>query len=420
MGITIGSGIFKVPSSIAQSVDSVGAISMLWVLGGVLSLCLASSLAELASMFPRPGGAFVFLRETYGPVVAFVFGWTFLIVNPASTAGIAIVFAEYLAHFVPLGDYGRRAAAAVMIALITLANYRSVPLAAGVQNIATSAKALALIGLALLIFTLGNSSQGALAAPISFEVSSWGGFGVALIGVLFTYEGAAAFCALSGEVRDPARNMRKVLMYGVGLVTALYLLVNAAYLYALPLEAMRNSSALVAADAMARVAGPTAANAIAALVVLSTFGAVAATSIADPRVFYSMAQEGLFFRSLARSHSRFETPHIAIVVAGIFAIVWVASRTFEQLISAFILGLYPFYALTALGVVVLRIRKPQLERPYRTWGYPIVPLVVAAAAILVLVNSFIEQRVIFLANVAISLSGIPAYYAWRAFTKAKA
>jgi APA family basic amino acid/polyamine antiporter len=307
-----------------------------------------------------------------------------------------------------------------MIALITLANYRSVPLAAGVQNIATSAKALALIGLALLIFSLGNSSQGALAAPISFEVSSWGGFGVALIGVLFTYEGAAAFCALSGEVRDPARNMRKVLMYGVGLVTALYLLVNAAYLYVLPLEAMRNSSALVAADAIARVAGPTAASAIAALVVLSTFGAVAATSIADPRVFYSMAREGLFFRSLGRSHSRFETPHIAIVVAGIFAIVWVASRTFEQLISAFILGLYPFYALSALGVVVLRIRKPQLERPYRTWGYPIVPLVVAAAAILVLVNSFIEQRVIFLVNVAISLSGIPAYYAWRAFTKAKA
>ncbi|HKE45175.1 MAG TPA: amino acid permease [Steroidobacteraceae bacterium] len=419
MGITIGSGIFKVPSSVAQSVDSVGAISLLWVLGGILSLCLALSLAELASMFPRPGGAFVFLRETYGPVVAFVFGWTFLIVNPASTAGIAIVFAEYLAHFMPLGDHGRRVAAAVMIALITLANYRSVSLAAGVQNLATSAKALALAALALLIFAFGRSSQGALAAPISFEVSNWGGFGVALIGVLFTYEGAAAFTALSGEVRDPARNLRRVLMYGVGLVTALYLLVNAAYLYVLPLEAMRNSSALVAADAMARVAGPVAANVIAALVVLSTFGAVAATSIADPRVFYSMTQEGLFFRVLGKAHPRFETPHIAIVVAGVLAILWVSSRTFEQLTAVFILGLYPFYALTALGVVVLRVRQPQLERPYRTWGYPIVPFVVAAAAVLVLVNSFIEQRMIFLVNVAISLSGIPLYYAWRAFTRRK-
>src|SRR5262249_27763500 len=154
---------------------------------------------------------------------------------------------------------------------------------------------------------------------------------------------------------DPARNLRKVLMYGVGLVTALYLLVNAAYLYVLPLEAMWNSSALVAADAMGRVAGPAAANVIAALVVLSTFGAVAATSIAAPRVFYSMTREGLFFRVLGRTHPRFETPHIAIVVAGILAILWVSSRTFEQLTAVFILGLYPFYALTALGVVVLRM-----------------------------------------------------------------
>ena len=301
MGITIGSGIFRVPSSVAQSVDSVGAIALLWILGGVLSLCLALSLSELASMFPRPGGIFVFLREAYGPVVAFVFGWTFLLINPASWAGISLIFAEYLGHFVPLDAAEKRWVAAALIALITVANYRSVPLAAAVQNVATSAKALALLGLAVVIFALGKGSDGALAAPVSFTVSSWGGFGVALIGVLFTYEGAAAFCALSGEVRDPARNLPRALLYGVALVTALYLLVNAAYLYVLPIDALKNSS-LVAADAMTRVAGHSAASLISALVMLSTFGAVAATAIADPRVFCSMAREGLFFQALGKVH----------------------------------------------------------------------------------------------------------------------
>jgi len=419
MGITIGSGIFKVPSTVAQSVDSVGAIALLWVLGGVLSLCLALSLAELASMFPRPGGIVVFLRESYGPVVAFVFGWTFLIINPASWAGISLIFAEYLGHFIPLSDGERRAVAATMIALITLANYRSVPLAAGVQNIATSAKALALIGLAAVIFGFGKGSEGTLGAPIHFSVSSWGAFGVALIGVMFTYEGAAAFCALSGEVRDPARNLPRVLLFGVSLVTALYLLVNAAYLYVLPLDAMRNPTSLVAADAMARVAGHSAASVISALVMLSTFGAVAATAIADPRVFYSMAQEGLFFRELGKAHPRFQTPHVAILVAGVLAIAWVSSRTFEQLTSAFILGLWPFYALAVLGVIILRLRQPGLPRPYRTLGYPVAPLVFVASAILVLANSFMEQRTISLINVAISLSGIPVYFIWRAFTRAK-
>jgi len=418
MGITIGSGIFRVPSSIAQSVDSVGPIAFLWILGGVLSLCLALSLSELATMYPRPGGVFVFLREAYGPVIAFVFGWTFLLINPASWAGIALIFAEYLGHFVPLDAAEKRWVAGALIALITVANYRSVPLAAAVQNFATSAKGLALLGLAVITFALGAGSEGALAAPIRLQVSNWGGFGVALIGVLFTYEGCAAFCALSGEVRDPQRNLPRALLYGVGLVTLLYLLVNAAYLYVLPIEAMRNSS-LVAADAMTRVAGHFAAGTISALVMLSTFGAVAATAIADPRVFYSMAREGLFFKGLGKVHRSCETPHVAVLVAGAIAIVYVSLRNFDQLIATFILGLWPFYALAVLGVIVLRIRQPQTPRPYRTWGYPVVPLVVAAAAVLVLANSFREQPAISFLNVAISLSGIPVYFVWRAVTRPK-
>ncbi len=419
MGITIGSGIFRVPGSVAQTVDTVGAIGLLWVLGGVIALCLALSLAELATMFPRSGGIIVFLREAYGPLLAFLFGWTFLLINPASWAGISLIFAEYLGHFVPLTDLGRRIVAAVLIALITLANYYSVPIAAAVQNVATTAKALALLALAGGIFLLGSTADGAFAAPISFETTDIGGFGLALILVLFAYEGAAAFCALSGEVREPARTLPRALIAGMLAVMVLYLLANAAYLFALPIEALRGSE-LVAADAMTKVAGPSAASLISGLVMLSTFGAVAATAIADPRVFFAMAQENLFFRSLGRVRPRSETPHVAILVAGVIAILYVMVRTFEQLATAFILGLWPFFALAVFGLILLRIRRPDLPRPYRVLGYPFVPLIFVAASVLILANALVEQPRITLFNVALTITGIPVYFIWRARQRRKA
>ena len=312
----------------------------------------------------------------------------------------------------------KRGVAATLIALITFANYRSVPLAAGVQNISTSAKALALLGLRRVHLCARQGIRRRAGGADHFNVSSWGAFGVALIGVLFTYEGAAAFCALSGEVRDPRATCPRVLLFGVALVTALYLLVNAAYLYVLPIEAHEESSSLVAADAMARVAGHSAASVISALVMLSTFGAVAATAIADPRVFYSMAQEGLFFRALGKVHARSETPHVAIVVAGVIAIVCVSSRN----VRAADLRFHPrpmavLCAGRALGSSCCGSGNRSCRAPTGPWGYPVVPLIFVAAAILVLANSFIEQRTISLINVAISLSGIPVYYIWHALNR---
>lgn len=416
LGITIGSGIFRVPGSVAQHVDTVGAIALLWVLGGVIALCLALSLAELATMFPRPGGIIVFIHEAYGPLLAFLFGWTFLWINPASWAAISLIFAEYLGHFIPLTDFERRLVAATLIALITLANYYSVPIAALVQNIATSAKALALLALAIGIFALGSGADGALAAPISFEIRDVGGFGLALILVLFAYEGAAAFCALSGEIRDPARSLPRSLIGGMLIVIVLYLLVNAAYLYALPIAALK-SSGLVAADAMASTIGASAATLISGLVMLSTFGAVAATAISDPRVFYAMAQENLFFHGLGRVRPRSETPHVAILMAGVIAILYALVRGFEQLATGFILGLWPFFALAVFGVIVLRIRRPGQPRPYRVLGYPVVPLVFVAASICIMGNALLEQPQVTLLNVALTLSGIPVYYCWRAWRR---
>jgi APA family basic amino acid/polyamine antiporter len=193
----------------------------------------------------------------------------------------------------------------------------------------------------------------------------------------------------------------------------LYLAVNAAYLYVLPIDALR-SSGLVAADAMTRAIGSSAAALISGLVMLSTFGAVAATAISDPRVFYAMAQENLFFHGLGRVRPRSETPHVAVLVAGVIAILYVLVRGFEQLATGFILGLWPFFALAVFGVIVLRIRRPEQPRPYRVLGYPVVPLIFIAASICIMGNALLEQPRMTLLNVALTLSGVPVYYFWRA------
>lgn len=412
MGISIGSGIFRVPSSIAPLVDTVGGMALLWVFAGFVTLCLALSLAELGAMFPQAGGTFVFLRESFGPGAAFLFGWTYLIITPAGWAAIAVTGAQYFGHFVPLSDLGERLVAVSVIAVITIANYRSVPLAAAVQNVATSGKALALLLLAVLIFALWKGEGGALSQPVSFEIGAVGGFGVALITVLWAYEGVSSFCALCGEVREPQRSIPRALILGVLAVIVLYLLVNAAYVYALSMDEIK-ASPLVAADAMARVAGGVAAGLVAGLVVLSTFGAIAALALADPRVFYAMAQEGLFFEVTGRVHPRFKTPHVAVVVAGTLACIWVSFRSFEQLANAFVLGVWPFYALAVLGMMKLRRTRPDLQRPYRTLGYPVVPLIFIGAALFLLANSLIEQPRVSLLNIVITLAGLPVYFIWR-------
>jgi APA family basic amino acid/polyamine antiporter len=414
VGIIIGSGIFRVPGTVAGELGSVGAIALIWVLGGAITLCLAFSLAELSTLFPQPGGIYVYIRATYGPLPAFLFGWTFLLINPALWAGVAVVCAEYIGHFVPLSAGEQHATAVVMIGAVTWINYRSVRLAALVQSTASSAKALALVMLAAVIFTLGSAADGAFGQQVSFSVPDVGRFGVALVGVLFAYEGVASFCALAGEVRDPGRSLPRALTMGMIATTAIYLLVNAAYLYVLPVDALA-SSGHAASEAMARAAGPTAASMVAALVVLSTFACLTSTALADPRVLYAMAQDGLFFRSVGVIHPRFETPHAAVLASGLIAAVYASMRTFEQLAATFILGLWPFYALATAGVIVLRIRRPDLDRPYRTPGYPIVPIVFVCATTLVLANSLVEQPAITLANVAVTLLGIPVYFAWRWF-----
>ena len=242
-----------------------------------------------------------------------------------------------------------------------------------------------------------------------------GGVSLALVSVLWAYEGVASFCALAGEIREPARTLARALVIGVAVVVALYLLINAAYASAVPVHVIATSN-LVAADAVAKVGGHIAVGLVAGLVIISTFGGLAAQGISDPRVFYAMAREGLFFRGTGRVHTRYRTPHVAVLVTGALAALYVSVRTFEQLASTFILGLWPFYVLSVAGVIKLRVTNPDQTRPYRTWGYPFVPLVFIAAAVFLLGNSLRVAPVTSMINIGVTLAGIPAFYAWRRFS----
>jgi basic amino acid/polyamine antiporter, APA family len=418
VGSTIGSGIFRVPSTVAAEVGRLDAIAALWIVGALVALAGALTLAELAAMFPRSGGLYVYLREAYGPLPAFLFGWTkMLLLQPALLGGIAMVFAAYAGAFVPLTDTGTRIVAGSLVVLLATANYLSVRYGALVQNASTIAKVLALGGLALVAFAFGEAGGGALAGAGAGSGAgpalALGGLGIALISVLWAYDGWADLTYMAGEVRDPGRNLPRALIGGSAVVVTVYMLVNAAYLYLLPLEEMA-ASRLVAADAAAKIFGAAGASVIAALVMLSTFGALNGTMMSGPRVLFALSADGLFFRRFAAVHPRFQTPHTSIALAAVLGVAFVSMRTFEQLAEAFILGLWPFHVLAVGAVFRLRFSRPRQERPYRTLGYPVVPLVFLAASLTMLGSALVRQPLSTMVSFGTILAGIPAFYAWRA------
>ena len=420
VGSTIGSGIFRVPSIVADQVGTVGAMALLWTLGAVVALFGALALAELAVLFPRSGGIYVFLREAYGPLPAFLFGWTeLLVIRPSALGAIAMLFAEYLGALVPMGLGGVRLAAGGAIVVLAVANIRSVSWGAAVQNVSTAAKVLALTGLALLAFALGDGSRGALAQPIEFTPLSWSGFGLALDLVMWTYDGWADLTFLGGEMRDPARTFPRALIGGIAVVVLVYVLVITAYLYVLPVEEMAGRP-LVASDAARAFLGEAGASVVAAVVMVSAFGALNGATMTGPRIFFAMADDDLFFRPIAAVHPRYRTPWAAIALAALLGIGYVSVRTFEQLANSFILGIWPFYALAVGAVFLLRRNRPELERSYRTVGYLWVPLVFLLASLAMLLNALVEQPRSTLFGFGIILLGVPVFFGWRAFRPGRA
>ncbi len=419
VGIMIGSGIFRVPAAVAAHTGSPTAMLLIWMVGGIVAMCGALALAEVAAMFPKAGGMYVYLREAYGPLTAFLFGWVYLVIIPTGAGAIALVFAEYLGRLVPLTPGHVRLVAIAVIVLLAGVQYRSVRVGAALQNVSTIAKVGAILGLTTAAFVLGEPDTGAWAGAVSLQTVSWGGLGLGVVTVLWAYNGWQDVTCLSGEVRDPARALPRALVGGTLAVVAIYLAANAAYLLVLPIDVMATSP-LVASDVAVRLVGPLGSALVAALVCVSTFGSLNAVLMAVPRVFWAMADDGLFFRRVAAVHPRYRTPHVAIVALASLSVVYILFRSFEQLIEAFILASLPFWALSVGSVLILRRTRPDLPRVYRTPGYPLVPLLFVLAMLALLMNSFREHPAASLGSIGAVMAGVPLYYGWRYFGRVRA
>jgi len=420
IGSTIGSGIFRSPAGIADKLPGPLPLFAVWITGGLFALCGALTLAEIAGARPATGGLYVFIRDGWGRLPAFLFGWSELVVIRAASLGaISTTFAEYLLRVMgydpAVAPYSGRVhyIAAAAILLTSVFNYRGVRAGAFVQNATTIAKyggLLFIIGVALAVGLprTGAANFTPAAPPGSFAV---GAFGLALVSALWAFDGWADLSFVGGEVRDPRRNLPRALIIGTVAVIAIYLLANVAYLSVMSVEEIRHSR-LVAADVAERVIGAPGVVFVAVTVMLSTFGTLNGTLLTAPRIFFAMADDGLFFRPVARVHPRYDSPYVAIVLTACLGVVFVMLRSFEQLADAFVTAIVPFYALSVASVFTLR-KRSDYHPPFRTPGYPVVPILFVLATLYLLVNAIIDpsSRWATLATLGIVVAGIPVYYA---------
>ena len=418
VGSTIGSGIFRVPASVADRLQDPGPVLLAWVVGGVIALFGALTIAELAGALPRSGGVFAYILEAFGPLPAFLFGWSELAVIRASALGaIATIFAEYFGYFVPMTSTQVRLLAAAAVIAVGLLNYLGVSRAAVVMNLTTVAKYGALAALGLLAFSAGQGSWNhftpAWSAGINVSL-----MGTALIAIMWTYDGWADLSFMGGEVKNPGRTLPMALIIGTAGILAIYLLLNLAYMYLVPLPEMAKSP-LIAATAAERIPilGRYAGGIISLVVMVSCFGTLHGSMMTGPRIFFAMADRGLFFQSIARVSPRYQSPSVAIWLATALGVIYVLLNDFQQLADKFILGIWPFYALAVAAVFVLRRTRPDLSRPYRTWGYPVVPMIFLLASVGMMGNALWTDPINTGITFGIILLGWPVYYAWRAWAK---
>ena len=357
VGVTIGSGIFRVPATVAAQLHAPGPAMLCWVIGGIISLCGALSVAELGAALPRSGGIFAYLLECFGPVPAFLYGWACLtVITPAALGATSTIFAEYLGYFLPISPTGVHYVAALTIALMGIINYVGLRRASAVMNVTTAVKLFAVIVLGLLAFTAVRAPQTpSVAAVATAHAANLSLIASALIPVLWTYDGWSNLTSVGGEVSRPQTTLPIGLVLGTACVVFVYVLLNLGFWHALSASEMAGSP-LVAATAAARIPaiGSAGAALVAGLVLVSSFSGLNGSMMTDPRIIYGMADRGLFFGPVARVSPRFKSPSIAIGLSVAFGCVYVLQNDFAQLADRFVLGEWPFYALSVAGVYVLR------------------------------------------------------------------
>lgn len=461
VGSVIGSGIFLVPAAVAGNVRFMGGIVLVWIVGGLFSGAGALTLAELGAMLPHAGGLYVFLRAAYGRLPAFLFGWVeFLVVRSGSMATLAAAFAQYFAHVVeapaaiPVKVW-QAGAAVLAISVVTTVNVLGTRHGGALQVIGTVLKVGGLAILMAMPFLIGGGNVANLAPiwPGSAGSSSlFAGVMAAMVGVLWAYDGWSNVTPLAEEIRDPGRNIPFALLFGMAVLIAAYLGMTLAYHYVLPLDEVRTASResahferAVAALYCDRLMGWWGVLGISLLVMCSTFIALNGNALSGPRAYFAMARDGLFPAALGRVHPRFQTPANAILSQGILANLLIVSGTFlimvpptgheqgwprwvvaawtalnqtplyDLLYTYVIFGAHIFYMLAIASVFVLRVRRPDLPRPYRTLGYPVTPLLFVAAELLLLGNMLVDpkSRVTSIVGLGIVLAGIPAFFFFR-------
>lgn len=419
LGLIIGSGIFAVPSVIAGHLDSAGLILMVWVVGGLMALSGAFSFGELAAALPHTGGTYIYLREAYGSLVAFLFGWAqLLVINSGSYAAISTIFANYVNYFISTSVLGTKLIAVGAVSIITFLNFIGVKKAGNVQNTLTPLKVGVLIFLVMSGFLLKKGDWSNM-TPLFSDASNLGiltVLGLALISVLWTYDGWMDVCYVSGEIKNPERTLPRAFTLSIFSIMGIYLLVNLLYLYVLPHGDMQNSE-MVASDAADKILGSFGGSLIAVTVVFSTFGALNSTTLTGARIFYAMAQDGLFFNWVGKAHPKYHTPVGALLISALWSFVLIFSGGFEQLITFFIFIMWVFYGLAVGAVFVLRAKRPDLPRPYKTFGYPFTPIFFILAATLLLVNTLKNSTLESLAGLGLLILGIPVYFYWKSKNK---
>ena len=436
VGIVVGSGIFLTTGIMARSIPSASLLLLAWLVGGLITVAGALTFAELGAALPHAGGQYVFLREAYGQLAGFLFGWILFLVSVAgSIAALAIALAEYLGYFFPslsterfllsvggsvLGQevwYTLSAGQVVgvgVILFLSAINYVGVAFGKQIQNFFTVIKLGAILAFIFLGFSVGTT------VGIDFTLNPSGqsfgslavGFGVAIIAVSWAFDGWQDVTYVAGEIRNPTRNLPLALISGTLIITALYLLVNLVYLLAMPVGEMIGV-VRIAERASTALFGGTAASLMSAAIIISIFGALNGVIFVGPRVYYAMAQDGVFFRRVGEVHPRFGTPAFAIFVQAVWAAILTLTGSFEQLFTYVMFVTLLFWTASAGSVFVLRKRQPDLPRPYKTWGYPFVPAAFIAATTAILLNTLFARPVESLAGLAIMALGVPVYHRWQ-------
>jgi APA family basic amino acid/polyamine antiporter len=432
VGTVIGSGIFRVSSTMVAQVGSPAAVFAVWIFGGALSLFGALTYAELAAAMPEAGGEYIYLREAYGPLWGFVYGWTQMwVAKSGSIATIATLFFVYCANFAPALDrvvatvplpigpnfgpleirYGQLAAMALILGLGAV-NYAGVKFGGRVQVAVTAVKLALIAGIIVIGIAAGQGSAGNLASSVSAVPGGVAGFFAALVGALWAFDGWNNVSMVSSEIRAPQRNLPRALIAGTAAVIVIYLLTNLAYFRVLPAPDVA-AAPRVAAEMMQRIFGAAGAGAVSVAAMVSIFAALNGSILSGARVPYAMADDRMFFRALARVHPVHHTPGVSILALCGWAAVLVLSGRFEELYTYVMFASWILYGMTGVAVLVLRWKRPEMPRPYRTLGYPGVPVLFVLGAAAVVGFTLRQSPRESLLGLAIILAGLPFYFHWR-------